>query len=687
MKRVCIDVGGTFTDCLVLDETGTLEQFKAPTTPSDPSAGFIDSVQKAARHYGLSVKQFVSDIDLLIHGTTLATNTLLTGRGAKTGMITTKGMRDIVEIRRGIKTVGHSMYHVIIPPYKPLIPRFLRRGVQERTLYTGEIRAEVDAQETREAAAELKQQGVESVAVCFLHSYANPENEQKAVSLVREVFGDGVHLAASHNILPVWREFERFSTTCVSAYVGPIVARYLTTLENRLSQAGFKGTLLMMLSNGYVQTVAQCRDRAVYLISSGPAAAPSGAVHLGRSVGHANLLSIDMGGTSFDVCLVHDGEIPTTTESWVGQERAAIKMVDVSSVGAGGGSIAWIDTFGLLRVGPQSAGADPGPACYGKGTDACVTDADLVLGYISPDFFLGGEIALDECAARRAIETVAAPLDLSIDQAAEAIFTTVNHVMADQISEVSTKRGHDVRDFTLVAGGGAGPVHGASIAQVLGIPTVLVPSVAALYSAFGMFAMDVGRDYARSFPSRASTLDLKIVNRLYRDMEEQARIAFGEMGAADGDVRLARTAEMRYVGQFHEVEVEIPVGELTTEAIANAVDAFHKRHATLYTFAMPFLNVEFLTFRLKATVPRKSFTLRQISRGRPDSSQALKRRRSCLFAARHVDTPVFDGERVLAGNIIEGPAVVEELTTTVVVPPGFQCEVDEYRNYVLRARA
>jgi N-methylhydantoinase A len=313
-------------------------------------------------------------------------------------------------------------------------------------------------------------------------------------------------------------------------------------LEKRLKESGFRGNLLLMLSSGLVETVEYCIPRAVFLIGSGPAAAPSGAMYLGQAVDHKNLLSIDMGGTSFDVCMIRHGEIPTTTENWVGDERVAIKMVDIHSAGAGGGSIAWIDSLGLLRVGPHSAGAEPGPACYGKGGEnPTVTDADLVLGYLPADFFLGGEISLDVRRATAAIQKLATPLGMSVRQAAQAIFTTVNSFMADQITEVSTKRGYDVRDFALVVGGGAGPVHAISIAELLSIPTVMIPSVAAAYSAFGMFAMDIGRNYARSHISRADRIDLEKVNTLYEEMEREALAAFDLLGVPRTQVVFSRT--------------------------------------------------------------------------------------------------------------------------------------------------
>ncbi len=684
MYRITIDVGGTFTDCLVMDGEGTLRQFKSYTTPRDPSQGFLDALTKAATGYGHpSLGAFLGQVELIIHGTTLATNTLINRNGARTGMITTKGFRDIIEIRRGFKNVRTSMYDVFVPPYEPLVPRHLRLETTERALYSGETLTQLDESETRAAAERLKEKGVEAVVIGFLHSYADPTNEQRASAIAREVMPD-TYITASHEILPVWREYERFSTAVVSAYTGPIVERYLRTLVARLAEEGFRGNLLMMLSDGLVETVDYCIPRVVYLIGSGPAAAPSGAVHIGDAVGTRNILSVDMGGTSFDICMVQDGEIPTTTEAWVQDERVAIKMVDIQSGGAGGGSIAWIDQLGLLRVGPRSAGGDPGPACYGKGgTEPAVTDADLVLGYVPADFFLGGEIALDAEAARVAVGKVAEPLGLSVEEAASAIFTTINSYMADQITEVATRRGHDVRDFALVAGGGAGPVHAAAIADLLHMPQVVIPPIAATYSAFGMFAMDVGRNYARSYITRAKDLDPARVAALYAEMESEAIAGFAALGVDAANVTFARTADVRYLGQFHEVEVSVPAGAIDQAAIDEALADFHKRHRQLYTFDMPWQQVELLTFRLRATTPKAPFAMRAIEAGGPDSSGALKRQRTVWFDGAPVDTPVYDGALLRAGNEFHGPAIIEETTTSVVIPPRYACRVDDVRNYVL----
>jgi N-methylhydantoinase A len=685
MYRVTIDVGGTFTDCLVLDEeAGRLAQFKAPTTPADPSIGFIDALEKAAREHSHSLTEFLGKIGLLVHGTTLATNTLINKSGAVTGMVTTKGFRDMLEIRRGHKNVRTSMYNVFVPPYKPLIPRHRRKEADERVLYTGETLTPLDEADVRAAAEALGKAGVEAVAVGFLHSYANPAHEQRTAEILGGLL-PGVYITTSAEILPVWREWERFSTTAISAYIGPAVERYLRALERRLDDGGFTGTLLLMLSDGLVESVENCIPRAVYLIGSGPAAAPAGAVHVGSRMGRNDLLSFDMGGTSIDIGVVMGGDIPTTTEGWVQDERVAIKMVDIMSAGAGGGSIAWVDTLGLLRVGPHSAGSEPGPACYAKGgQDPTVTDADIILGYLDPDFFLGGEIVLDSKLSAKAIsDKVGDPLDMTVDEAAQAILTAVSSFMADEITEVSTRRGIDVRDLTMVAGGGAGPVHAAFIADLLGMPHIIVPSVAATYSAFGMFTMDVGRNYARSYIIRAVDIDADRVASLYRDMEEEAIEAFAKMGYGSDQVSFARSADLRYIGQFHEVEVSVPAGKLTKASLEQAIDNFHTKHRDLYTFNMLWQGVELLTFRLRATIPKAPFELKQIQAGSADAALAKKAERRCRFHGIEVQTPVYDGEQLLAGNIIIGPAIIEEPTTTVVVPPSYTATVDEERSYHL----
>ena len=686
MTRVAIDVGGTFTDCLVLDKQGRLNQFKAPTTPEDPSTGLMDSLEKAAKAERKILSEFIGELEFIIHGTTLATNALLTERGAKVGMLTTDGFRDELEIRRGFKNIRTSMYNLGVPPYKPLVPRYLRLPVRERTLFTGEIETPLDSASAESALNKFAAENVKSIAVCFLHSYANPENERRAAEICRQRFDGNVYVTASHEVLPVWGEYERFSTTVVSAYIGPIVSDYLMALEKRLAGLGFKGSLLIVRADGLVQSASHSRRQAVTMINSGPAAAPTAALLWGSSSGHNNLISIDMGGTSLDVSLIRKGEIPTTTESWVGDERVAIKMVDIHSIGAGGGSLAWIDSLGLLRVGPQSAGAVPGPACYGRGGDRpTVTDADVLLGYVPTDYFLGGEIPLDAERSREAIRRVSEPLRMSETDAAQAIFQSVNSLMADQVIELSTKRGLDLRDFALIVGGGAGAVHGANVAELLRIPVVVIPKYAALYSAFGMFAMDIGREYSRTHILRADKVDLKAIESLYRELAQQAIADFKEGHIQAEDLVFTRTAQIRYAGQFHEIEVPLPSALKSPGDLEEVLKAFHARHKELYTFELPFRQVEFLTFWLRATAARRlDLKMIPIAKGEANPKAALKRKRRCLFGKDWVETPCYDGERLLAGNVVPGPAIIEEKATTVVVPPSFTCAVDASGTYLLK---
>ena len=688
--KCCTDVGGTFTDCLVLDDQGEVHAFKSPTTPEDPTLGLTNALSKAARSFSMDLPRFMSNVHLLIaHGTTLSTNALLTGRIAKVGLLATKGFRDTIEIRRGYKNIRTSRFNVFVPPYKPLVPRDLRFPVEERTLYTGEILKPLKEEDIYPAIQKFKKEKVEAVAICFLHSYINPAHEKRALEICRQEL-NGVYVTASHEVLPVYREYERFSTTVVSAAVGPITAHYLKALENRLREIGFKGTLYMVQGGGLVQSVEESARRAVSLIGSGPAAAPAGAIRLGQCIGSNNLFSVDMGGTSYDVCLIRNGEIPTTDYNWVGDERVAMKMVDVPAVGAGGGSIAWIDSLGLLRVGPQSAGADPGPACYGKGgIRPTVTDADLILGYVPADYFLGGEISLKSDLAEKAIRAVAEPLGIDLPTAAMTIFITVNSLMADKMMEISTKRGYDARDFALVVGGGAGPVHGAYLADRLEIPTIIIPRYAATYSAFGMLNMEVGRDFARSLISRKSLMDLARVNSLFAEMELEARQVLGEIGIAPQETVFRRSMEMRYLGQFHEVEVtEVPLGKIGPKELEGITEAFHRRHKALFTFDMTQREVEFLNVCLKATMRQEPLKLAEIPQGSGKPDQALKRHRPVLWslARGFEETPVYDGTRLKCGDRIAGPAIIEEPATTVVIPVSYDCTVDKVKNYILSRR-
>ncbi len=683
MRQLCVDVGGTFTDLLVLDEGRDLTQFKAATTPTDPTDGFFNAIAKAAEAGGVDPAEFLAQVDLIVHGTTLATNVLLTLSGATVGMLTTEGFRDVIEMRRGIRKVEGSVFDTFNDPVEPLVPRWRRLGVPERAVYTGEIIERLDESALKAGVKQLLDEEVDAIAVCFLHSYANSENEARATELV-EAMAPGVYVTSSSEVLPTWREFERFSTTVVSAYVGPAVAGYIESLGERLTEERFGGRLLMMLSSGLVQEAQKAARRGVDLLASGPAAAPSAARFVAGEASGRHLLEVDMGGTSFDVSLLRDGEIGTTTEAWVGEHRVATKMVDVSSVGAGGGSIAWVDTLGLLRVGPQSAGADPGPAAYGTGDEPTVTDADVILGLVPADYFLGGEIELDVGRATDAVGRLGAALELDPEDAAQAIYVTVNSVMANQITEVCTRRGFDVRDCTMVAGGGAAGVHAAEIGRDLGIRQLVVPNASALMSAFGMFTMDLGQEYVSFRATRAAEHDAAEIQSLVDDLAAEAHEDFLGMGVPAAELVLQRSIEIRYAGQYNELEIEVDSTAIDDAELTKLAEAFHLRHEAVYGYAMRWREVEFLTVHVRATSPRKpAFALKEAPRSGRELTDCERAPRRARLDGAYLDVRVLDADLLEPGHEFAGPTLVDGSSTTVLVPDGFSCRVDGMRSYWL----
>jgi N-methylhydantoinase A len=684
MYKICVDIGGTFTDCVVMDGQGNLGEFKAPSTPADFSQGVINALKEAAAAYSKTLEQFVGEIESIIHGTTVATNALVTRNIARTAMVTTKGFRDIIEMRRCLKIDTKSMYEAFIPPYDPIVPRYLRFGVEEETRYTGEITKPVNEVELLDAIEKMKKEKIEAVAICFINSYANPENEKKAAQICAQKL-NGVFVTYSSEILPKMGEYERESTCVISACVGPIVSRYMKNLEGRLKDFGFKGQLLIMQANQFTQSVSAITNKPAYLMGSGPAAAPAGGAYLGSVINESNLITIDMGGTTLDAGLIKNGEVTLAPGQWLGEERLGIKVVDVVSIGAGGGSIAWLDSLGLLRVGPKSAGAEPGPACYGRGGDKpTVTDAAVILGYIPFDFFWGGKLKLDVELAKSSLKEIAQKLNMTVEQAAYAVFTTVNATMANGVTEVSTKKGYDVRDFSLLAFGGGGALSGAFIAKILGMQKVVVPKFAASFSAWSMFFLDIGRDYLRSYISQLRTASPDAINMLYKDMIAEALAEFKALNVSRENVVVSKYAEVRYQGQYHEVEMEFGSGEITTAETDKLAEEFHRKHEKLYTFSMPWVPIEFRTLRLIAKVPVDKIKLKKIAAGTGDVSKALKRKRLCYFDNAYIDTSIYDSYELKSGDVILGPAIVESPVTTTVIPLGFNCIVDEYGNYILR---
>ena len=683
MYKACIDTGGTFTDCMVLDETGHLAEFKSPSTPPDFSQGVMDVLGEASKAYAKSCEQFLRETEFIVHGTTAATNALVTRNVARTAMITTEGFRDILEMRRSLKIETHSMYEAFIPPYDPIVPRHLRFVVEEETLPTGEIAKPVRLSDLREVAAKIKSEKCEAVAICFINSYVNDRNEKIAIEICKEELPDAF-ICGSSDILPKMGEYERESTCVLCACLGPVVDLYMRNLEHSLKASGFQGQLLVIQANQYAQSVEAVLRKPAYVLGSGPAAAPAGAAFLGKRMKRANFITADMGGTTFDSALVIDHAVVLTPGMWLGDDRLGFKVVEVSSIGAGGGSIAKLNALGLLQVGPQSAGADPGPVCYGKGgTAPTVTDAAVILGYIPLDNFWGGKMALRMEDAKASLKKIAEALNLSVEQTAEAIMTTVCSNMADGISEITTRRGFDVREFTLLAMGGGGGLCAAAMTDVLGLREVVVPRFSSSFSAWSMLTLDMGRDYLRSYIAAAKEANVERINQLYEDMMKEAHGEFEALHVPMTEVIYEKSADVRYSGQYHEIEMPLPPGEITAETIAAMDREFHKRHEAVFTFSMDWVPAEIRNLRLIAKVKAKEMTLPVLEAG-GDPSGALKAGRRCFFKGEIKETTIYDGARLRAGNLLTGPSIVEEPTSTVVIPEGFNCTVDNYGNYLLR---
>lgn len=683
--HIGIDTGGTFTDVIAFREAdGRIVALKVPSTPQNPAEAFIAGVRAALEELGASPR----DVAFLAHGTTVATNALLEGKGARTGLITTEGFRDVYEIRR-LNRSFEDLYNIFWTKPTPLVPRYLRKEVRERVNVDGVAVVSLDADGVRDAAAALGEEGVESVAVCFLHSYLNPEHERQAAAIIREVL-PGVSISLSHEVNPEYREYERTSTTIVNAFVAPIIERYLADLERRLAETGVSAALHVMHSGGAAQTGRAARSRPITTILSGPAAGVIGAEALGREIGVSDLITLDMGGTSTDVALLRQGKPTLASESELAGEVIRAAMLDITTIGAGGGSIAWADEGGRLKVGPQSAGADPGPACYGRGgTQPTVTDANLVLGYLGTDAFLGGRMRLDRAAAEAAIDRLAAELGLSRLETAHGIFRIANANMLRAIRLVSVERGLDPRRFALLAFGGAGPVHAAALAAELDIPRVIVPRNPGNFSAFGLLVADLSRDAVRTqlTPLRPEALDG--IRQVYVDLEAQLTEQFVADGFDPGQVVFRRSVDARYVGQAYEVNVTVPVGLLAPSDVGALEEAFHAAHAERYGHSAPGEPVELVNFRAIATVPTAKPAFPRLERTDSDGAAARIGERPAWFdgSGDPVLTPVLDRDQLDAGVVLTGPAIIEEPGATTVLLPGQRAEVDDLGNIVIAVGA
>ncbi|RMH48346.1 MAG: hydantoinase/oxoprolinase family protein [Alphaproteobacteria bacterium] len=674
--RVAIDTGGTFTDAFFFDEeTGAVSVTKVPSRPDRPDEAVLAAIAAA----GIGP----ADIRLLTHGTTVATNALITRRLARAAMICTRGHRDVVEIRDGTKPDLWDAYVDVAEPY---IRRRDRFEVDERIDYAGRVLTPLDEAGVRDLARILKRRGYEAVAVCFLNSYANPAHELRCKEILAEELGPDVFLCASAEIVPEMFEHPRHSTAMINAATGPVVSRYIERLDRSLKQGGYAGDLLILHSGGGVLTAQGASRYAARLASSGIVAGAIAGAHIAGQCGFENAISLDMGGTSTDISLCFQGRIPTT-QRWQVEYGYPIMFpsVEVITIGAGGGSIAWIDQGGSLRNGPQSAGADPGPACYGTGGEEPTnTDANLLLGRLGGEL-LDGKVRLDADAARRAIhDRVGAPLSLDDTEAAHAILRVANANMANAVKLISVGKGFDPRDFALVVFGGAGPLHGADLARDLDIPVVIFPRFPGIASAMGCLLVDIRHDLATMMLKGASNDNLDEVEAEFRKLEDEARARLREEGVAPEAMELQRSFEMRYVGQWRQLEVAVGPEPLTD--LAPVLDSFHREHARAYSFEDRGRGVEIYALRVVArgVVPKPQAA--PAAAGARTTPPPAASRRQVHFGAGHgfLDTPVMRREELAPGMVLEGPMVIEQLDSTVILPPGTRSEVTPDHHIVMR---
>ena len=696
-QRLGIDIGGTFTDAMLIDETtGAVRVSKVSSTPQDPSIGFMEVAERILREAGVSP----SDVTYVVHGTTVATNAIIEGKVARAAFVTTEGFRDMLEIARQIRPV---LYDLQFEKPKPLVPRYLCFGVRERLDAQGNILVPLEEGDVREAVARMRQEGVESVAVCFLHSYANPEHERRTGEIIEQAFPDAM-VSLSSDVAPEFREYFRASTTVINAAIRPVVGRYLESIEERLRDRGLEAELLVMQSSGGVFTFAAASEKPVFMVESGPAAGVIATTNLGASLGHKDMISFDMGGTTAKVGMIRDGapqvtkdyEVGAAAQASVGATRGKgypirTPVIDLVEIGAGGGSIAWVDSGGVLRVGPQSAGADPGPVCYGKGgSEPTITDANLVLGRLNPDYFLGGEMKLDVEAARRAIQVRCADkLGLDVVDAAYGIVEIANAAMINALRLVSVQRGYDPRDFALVAFGGAGPVHANRLAAETEIATVIVPMSPGVFSAMGLLVTDLKHDYSSTLIRPASAVDVDEVEQVFQGLERRGREALERERMTSDDISYRRSVDTRYVGQSYELSIPLPPAAVREATITDAVDRFHKEHNRAYGFSAVEEPVEIVNLRLTAVgrITKPAFHEWVPRGGDPEGGIGTTQKavRPVYFAEAggFTSCQILDRYLLAVADVVGGPAIIEEVDSTTVVHPGYRATVDRYGNLVL----
>jgi N-methylhydantoinase A len=669
MLAIGIDVGGTFTDLIAIDQAGRTVFAKSLSTPADQSIGVMAGLDELALRLELSRTEMLAATHRLVHGTTVAANALLERKGAKVALITTEGHRDIIEMREGLKP---NRYDLRSPPPEPLVPRALRFGVRERIGPNGEVLTPLDAQSLDRAIAAIRQSNATSIAVCFLHAYRNPAHEIAAAERLACELPD-VHLSLSSSVLPQIKEYERISTTVVNAYVSPIVEHYLGGLGRRLKDAGFKGSLFIILSHGGVAPVEEASRLAAATVLSGPAGGVAGCRHCAELLGIADLVPFDMGGTSTDISLIAEGRASLSVQGALADQRIALRSLDITSVAAGGGSIASLEAGGMFRVGPQSAGAVPGPACYANGgTAATVTDANVILGYLDAHAFMGGRRPLDPAAADAAVDRLAISLGVTRMEAAAGIYRLVNLKMADGIRLMTLRRGVDPRRFALLSFGGAAGLHAAAVARELEIKRVIVPTAASVLSAWGMLMSDLRYEVGRTHLQTGRHTTAAEIRAMFADLEQQAagRLRFW----FDGPIAIERSAEMRYGEQVFEIDVPLSDVDWSAASLGEQIeDRFHRRHEELYTYTARGQEVVFVNARVAAI----GEVARTEHHRQPLAFTALAPRTTRnAFVDAWCEVPVYAFDDLQPGHALEGPAIIEAETTTVLVNRGDRVTVN-----------
>ena len=687
MKRLGVDVGGTFTDLIYVDdEAGQILVHKLPTTPDDPSRGTVQGIRELTGLAGTEPSQ----LEQVFHGTTIATNIVIEHDGATVGLITTEGYRDILHIARHKKPLNFSNYQDLPWQRYPIVRRRYRLTVPERITRDGSVLVPLDEEKAREQVRRLKEAGVESVAVCFLFSFLNPEHEARVAEIVREEFPDAF-LSVSSEVLPQYREYERFSTVCLNAYIGPRVSRYVRRLEEELAAMDVKTGLHLMTSASGVATAEGAISRPVNLLMSGPVAGVVGGIWAGRQAGYENVITLDVGGTSADIGLAQDGRLRMKhlLDTRVGPYQAMIPMVDVDTIGAGGGSIAYVDGGGIFRVGPRSAGADPGPAAYGRGgTEPTATDAMVNLGWLLPETFLGGGMSLDADAARKAFEEgPAAALEMTVEEASMGAIQILTHSMVQSIEENSVRKGYDPRDFALVAEGGAGPLFAAQIALEAGTPWVVVPNYPGVTAALGLLATDMVYEYVSTVYERLSTLDAAALQRAFEELEQQARAQLEHDGVPAEQMLIQRVTDCRYLGQGYELRVDVGSGAIDNAWAEKTRADFHDNHQREYSRRFEDSDIEIPNIRVRGIGLMPPLQVPEVDSGDQSPEAALRYERDAWFRVggelRRVPTRFYDRADLKAGNRLEGPAIVNQYDSTTVIPPGLTALVDRFGNIVI----